>query len=149
MSFSRSWVRISYPELSLFLKKRHTELVLHCRCQKHSFQAGVQPIHRTQHGDFLLSSWFVVKIHRYTKRSFNGLTAYETTGLKKWVEIGNSGMFRPEMLRPMGFPDDVHVIAWGLSLERPTMIKYGIDDIRTLLGEHVVCLTKYPHAHPH
>lgn len=24
--------------------------------------------------------------------------------LKKWTEIGNSGMFRPEMLRPMGLP---------------------------------------------
>jgi len=42
--------------------------------------------------------------------------------LKKWIEIGNSGIFRPEMLRPMGFPADVSVIAWGLSLERPTMI---------------------------
>jgi len=55
-------------------------------------------------------------------------------GLKKWVEIGNSGIFRPEMLKPMGFPDDVVVIAWGLSLERPTMIKYKIDNIRELVG---------------
>jgi len=36
--------------------------------------------------------------------------------LKRKVEIGNSGIFRPEMLRPMGFPEDVSVIAWGLSL---------------------------------
>ena len=43
--------------------------------------------------------------------------------LKKWVEIGNSGMFRPEMLEPMGFPKDVHVHGWGISLERPTMIR--------------------------
>ena len=43
-------------------------------------------------------------------------------GLKKWIELGNSGVFRPEMLRPMGLPEDVNVIAWGLSLERPTMI---------------------------
>ena len=50
--------------------------------------------------------------------------------LKKWTEIGNSGMFRPEMLRPMGLPEDVRVIAWGLSLERPTMIKYRISNIR-------------------
>ena len=27
-------------------------------------------------------------------------------------------MFRPEMLQPMGLPEDVQVIAWGLSLER-------------------------------
>lgn len=54
--------------------------------------------------------------------------------LKKWTEIGNSGMFRPEMLRPMGLPEDVRVIAWGLSLERPTMIKYRIENIRDLFG---------------
>jgi hypothetical protein len=53
-----------------------------------------------------------------------------STGLGKWVEIGNSGMFRPEMLEPMGLGPEVRVIAWGLSLERPTMIKYGIDNIR-------------------
>jgi phenylalanyl-tRNA synthetase alpha chain len=43
--------------------------------------------------------------------------------LNKWVEIGNSGMFRPEMLEPMGLPPDVRVHGWGLSLERPTMIR--------------------------
>ena len=57
--------------------------------------------------------------------------------LNKWMEVGNSGMFRPEMLRPMGMPEDVNVIAWGLSLERPTMILYGIDNIRDLFGHKV------------
>jgi len=42
--------------------------------------------------------------------------------LKLWVEIGNNGIFRPEMLETMGFEKDVSVIAWELSLERPTMI---------------------------
>lgn len=51
-----------------------------------------------------------------------------------WVEVGNSGVFRPEMLIPMGLPPRVSVIAWGLSLERPTMIAYGIDNIRLLFG---------------
>ena len=53
------------------------------------------------------------------------------------TQVGNSGMFRPEMLRPMGMPEDVNVIAWGLSLERPTMILYGIDNIRDLFGHKV------------
>ena len=57
--------------------------------------------------------------------------------LKRWVEVGNSGMFRPEMLEPMGFPKDVHVHGWGISLERPTMIRYGISNIRTLVGHKV------------
>jgi len=54
--------------------------------------------------------------------------------LGKWTEIGNSGIFRPEMLAPMGLPPNVRVIAWGLSLERPTMIKYRISNIRDLFG---------------
>uniref|UniRef100_A0A3B4XU04 phenylalanine--tRNA ligase n=1 Tax=Seriola lalandi dorsalis TaxID=1841481 RepID=A0A3B4XU04_SERLL len=62
---------------------------------------------------------------------------FNKLGLKKWVEVGNSGIFRPEMLLPMGLPEDVSVIAWGLSLERPTMIKYGINNIRELVGHKV------------
>ncbi|XP_011879338.1 PREDICTED: probable phenylalanine--tRNA ligase alpha subunit isoform X2 [Vollenhovia emeryi] len=58
-------------------------------------------------------------------------------GLNKWIEIGNSGMFRPEMILPMNLPPDVNVIAWGLSLERPTMIKYGLNNIRDLVGPKV------------
>lgn len=44
-------------------------------------------------------------------------------------------MFRPEMLEPMGFPKDVHVHGWGLSLERPTMIRYDfrVNHTRDLL----------------
>lgn len=58
-------------------------------------------------------------------------------GLGKWVEIGNSGMFRPEMLESMGLPKDMRVHGWGLSLERPTMIKYAVSNIRELLGHKV------------
>ncbi|CAJ0838501.1 4302_t:CDS:2 [Entrophospora sp. SA101] len=64
----------------------------------------------------------------YTEPSMEIFSYHQ--GLGKWVEIGNSGMFRPEMLEPMGLDPDVRVIAWGLSLERPTMIKYKIDNIR-------------------
>lgn len=58
-------------------------------------------------------------------------------GLKRWIEIGNSGMFRPEMLEPMGLPKDMRVYGFGLSLERPTMMKYGVSNIRELLGHKV------------
>lgn len=59
-------------------------------------------------------------------------------GLNKIVEIGNSGIFRPEMLRAMGLPEEVRVLAWGVSLERPAMIKYEISDIRSLIGPEVL-----------
>ncbi|XP_053394586.1 phenylalanine--tRNA ligase alpha subunit-like [Mercenaria mercenaria] len=71
----------------------------------------------------------------YTEPSMEVFSYHE--GLKKWVEIGNSGIFRPEMLLPMGLPEGVNAIAWGLSLERPTMIKYKIDNIRELIGSKV------------
>ncbi|KAL2100949.1 hypothetical protein ACEWY4_002710 [Coilia grayii] len=71
----------------------------------------------------------------YTEPSMEVFSYHE--GLKKWVEVGNSGVFRPEMLLPMGIPEGVSVIAWGLSLERPTMIKYGINNIRELVGHKV------------
>lgn len=57
--------------------------------------------------------------------------------LKRLIEIGNSGIFRPEMIKPMGAPEGYTVIAWGLSLERPTMINYGIKNIRTLFGSDI------------
>ncbi|KAG8533554.1 uncharacterized protein KY384_001294 [Bacidia gigantensis] len=71
----------------------------------------------------------------YTEPSLEIFGYHE--GLGKWVEIGNSGMFRPEMLEPMGLPKDMRVYGWGLSLERPTMIKYAVQNIRELLGHKV------------
>ncbi|KAJ1172289.1 hypothetical protein NDU88_004136 [Pleurodeles waltl] len=71
----------------------------------------------------------------YTEPSMEVFSYHE--GLRKWVEVGNSGVFRPELLLPMGLPEGVSVIAWGLSLERPTMIKYGINNIRELVGHKV------------
>lgn len=74
-------------------------------------------------------------------------------------------MFRPEVLETLGLPyvspfllhwitglssseassidpnpdyrKDMRVFGFGLSLERPTMIKYGISNIRELLGHKV------------
>ena len=41
------------------------------------------------------------------------------------------------MLESMGLPKNLRVLGWGLSLERPTMIKYGVQNIRELLGHKV------------
>lgn len=71
----------------------------------------------------------------YTEPSME-IFAYHDVS-KKWVEIGNSGIFRPEMLGPMDLPSNVNVIAWGLSLERPTMIHYRLENIRELFGHEV------------
>jgi len=47
---------------------------------------------------------------------------------KEWIELGGSGIFRPEVTEPLGI--DVPVLAWGLSLERPIMLRLGLKDIR-------------------
>ncbi|MCP4751624.1 MAG: phenylalanine--tRNA ligase subunit alpha [Proteobacteria bacterium] len=49
---------------------------------------------------------------------------------QSWIELGGSGVFRPEVTRPLGC--DVPVLAWGLGLERLAMQRYGISDIREL-----------------
>lgn len=54
--------------------------------------------------------------------------------LKKWIEVGNSGVFRPEMLLPMGLPEDVTVIAWGIGCERWTALLYNIRMIKELFS---------------
>jgi phenylalanyl-tRNA synthetase alpha chain len=47
-----------------------------------------------------------------------------------WVEMCGSGVFRPEVTRPLGC--DVPVLAWGGGVERIAMMRFGLDDIRKL-----------------
>jgi len=54
--------------------------------------------------------------------------------LKKWIEVGNSGVFRPEMLLPMGLPEDVSVVAWGIGLERWAALLYNVRSIKDLFS---------------
>jgi phenylalanyl-tRNA synthetase alpha chain len=48
----------------------------------------------------------------------------------KWMELGGSGIFRPEVTEPIGIKNPV--LAWGLGLERLAMLKFGLTDIRKL-----------------
>ncbi len=56
-------------------------------------------------------------------------------GIKKWKALGNSGIFRPEVLEPLGIKSPV--IAWGLGLERIAMFIYDIKDVRQCTGHTV------------
>jgi phenylalanyl-tRNA synthetase alpha chain len=66
----------------------------------------------------------------YTEPSFELFGTHPETG--EIVEIGNSGIFREEVLRPLGVECDV--MAWGLALERLLMLMYGFEDIRDVHG---------------
>ncbi len=52
--------------------------------------------------------------------------------LKKWVEVGNSGIFRPETTRAFGITKNI--IAWGFGMERMLDLRLGLEDIRKLYG---------------
>ncbi|MEM3359631.1 MAG: phenylalanine--tRNA ligase subunit alpha [Candidatus Bathyarchaeia archaeon] len=62
--------------------------------------------------------------------------------LKRWIELCGMGMFRPEVLAPMGIK--YPVLAWGGGLERLAMIELGLDDIRTLYANSVGWLRRIP-----
>ncbi|PSQ15634.1 phenylalanine--tRNA ligase subunit alpha [Halobacteriales archaeon QS_8_69_73] len=66
----------------------------------------------------------------YTEPSFELFGEHPETG--ELIEIGNSGVFREEVLRPLGV--DCDVMAWGLALERLLMLMYGFEDIRDVHG---------------
>ncbi|GAA0205340.1 phenylalanine--tRNA ligase subunit alpha [Halobaculum roseum] len=66
----------------------------------------------------------------YTEPSFELFGEHPETGEE--IEIGNSGMFRDEVLDPLGI--DCDVMAWGLALERLAMLTTGAEDIRDLHG---------------
>ncbi len=68
----------------------------------------------------------------YTEPSMEVFAWHSEVG--KWVEVGNSGLFRPETLRPYNIA--VPVIAWGLAVERLAMLLYGIEDIREVFGSY-------------
>jgi len=49
---------------------------------------------------------------------------------ESWIELGGSGMFRPEVLKPLGITQPA--LAFGLGIERLAMIRYDVSDIRML-----------------
>ncbi|NYB52309.1 MAG: phenylalanine--tRNA ligase subunit alpha [Methanobacteriaceae archaeon] len=61
---------------------------------------------------------------------------------ESWIELGGSGMFRPEVLEPLGV--ETPVAAFGLGIERLAMIRLGIKDIRMLYQSDLGWLRNLP-----
>ena len=59
-----------------------------------------------------------------------------------WVEMGGSGMFRPEVTEPFGCKTPV--LAWGLGLERLAMFLYDLTSIGELYRSHLSWLKETP-----
>ena len=69
----------------------------------------------------------------YTEPSLE-IQAY-SKNKKEWIEVGNSGVFRPETLRPFGIKKNI--IAWGFGLERALAMRLGVSDIRSIYGTYM------------
>ena len=71
----------------------------------------------------------------YTEPSVEIFAKHDTLG---WIELGGSGMFRPEVLKPIGV--EVPVIAWGLGVGRLAMFALGLKQIKDLYSQDLKLL---------
>ena len=61
-----------------------------------------------------------------------------------WIEILGAGMVHPNVLRMCNIdPDEYSGFAFGMGVERVTMLKYNIDDIRHLYENDVRFLSQF------
>ncbi|MEM0156783.1 MAG: phenylalanine--tRNA ligase subunit alpha [Thermoplasmataceae archaeon] len=80
---------------------------------------------------------FIPSYYPYTEPSMDVIVTING----KEMELGGSGVFRPEVTKPLGLKHPV--IAWGLGLERLAMIYFGLDDIREIYQSDIDWLRSY------
>ena len=71
---------------------------------------------------------FKPAFYPYTEPSADVVVYMPSRG--KWIEMGGSGVFRPEVTMPLGCRHAV--LAWGLGIERLAMLRFGFESIREL-----------------
>lgn len=61
-----------------------------------------------------------------------------------WVEILGAGMINPRVFENVGYEPDLYTgFAFGMGIERITMLKYGIDDIRLFFENDIRFLEQF------
>lgn len=64
-----------------------------------------------------------------------------------WLEILGSGLLHPKVLKEVGFdPEDVSGLAFGMGVDRVSVLKYGIEDIRLLVENDMAFNLQFIHA---
>ena len=62
-----------------------------------------------------------------------------------WLEVCGAGMVHPEVLKNGGIdPEKYSGYAWGMGIERLTMLRYGIKDIRMFTENDLRFLEQFP-----
>ena len=63
----------------------------------------------------------------------------------RWLEILGCGMVHPNVLRNAGVdPDEWRGYAFGMGVERLTMLRYGVDDLRAFFENVLRFLEQFP-----
>lgn len=61
-----------------------------------------------------------------------------------WLEIAGAGMIHPEVLKNCDIDPEVYSgYAWGMGVERPAILKYGITDIRLFMENDLRFLSQF------
>ena len=69
---------------------------------------------------------------------------WEAKGDGQWLEILGSGMVDPNVLKAVDVdPEEFSGFAFGMGVERITMLKYGMDDIRTFYDNDLRFLQQF------
>jgi phenylalanyl-tRNA synthetase alpha chain len=65
-------------------------------------------------------------------------------GRKGWLEVLGSGMINPNVFKNVGYDPEIYTgFAFGMGIERITMLKYGIDDIRLFFENDLNFLNQF------
>ena len=75
----------------------------------------------------------------FTEPSVEGFIKHPKLG---WIEVFPGGMFRPEVLEPLGVKGS-NVAAWGIGIDRIAMTVLGVDDIRLLFAQDLEFLRNW------
>ena len=63
----------------------------------------------------------------------------------RWLEISGSGQVHPAVIRNMGLDPEYYIgFAFGSGLERLTMLRYGVDDLRLFFENDTRFLSQFP-----
>jgi phenylalanyl-tRNA synthetase alpha chain len=75
---------------------------------------------------------------------FCNKTGCSTCGHSGWIELMGCGMIHPNVLRQGGIdPEEYSGFAWGFGVDRLTMIKLGINDIRYIRDSNLNFLSQF------
>ncbi len=87
---------------------------------------------RTYFEDPQIAARFRPSYFPFTEPSAEIDIAFSSGPMKgKWLEVSGSGQVHPQVIRNMGLDPERYIgFAFGCGIERLTMLRYGIDDLR-------------------